>query len=82
MDKLFTIRGIIFLTAALLLIIFPRITLRWQQSFVNFLVTKLHFRFMEIFAEHREKEGSRAMRSIGIFFLVIAIGLFIYAWFN
>ena len=79
---LFTIRGFIFLTAALLLILFPKKVLYWQQRFVSFLVVKLHLTFMEIFAEHREKEGAQAIRSISIFFLVIAVGLFVYAYFN
>ncbi|MBT4825058.1 hypothetical protein HN695_00415 [Candidatus Woesearchaeota archaeon] len=82
MDTLFTIRGFIFLIAGLLLFLFPVHVLRWQQKLVYFLVAKLHFRFMERFAEHREKEGSNAMRNIGIFFLVVAVGLFVYAWFN
>ena len=82
MDPRFTIRGLIFLTAALLLILFPNKVLYWQQKFVNFLVTKLHLTFMEIFAEHREKEGTHAIRNIGLFFLVVAVGLFVYAFFN
>ena len=82
MDTIFAIRGIIFLTAGLLLIFFPKKVLYWQQRFVSFLVTKLHFRFMELFAEHREKEGTHAIRNVGLFFLVIALGLFVYAWLN
>ena len=82
MDKLFTIRAIIFLTASLLLTLFPKRVLYWQQKFVSFLVTKLHFKFMELFAEHREEEGTHAIRIIGIFFLIVSIGLFVYAYFN
>ena len=82
METIFTIRGIIFLTAALLLILFPKKVLYWQQKFVSFLVTKLHLKFMELFAEHREKEGTNAIKNIGIFFLIIAVGLFVYAYLN
>jgi len=82
MDPLFTIRGFIFLIAGLALFLFPRITLGWQQKFVSFLITKLHLNFMKHFIVQNVEIGAKSFRNLGIFFLVVAVGLFVYAWFN
>jgi len=74
------IRAGIFLVAGLALVIFPKTTLGWQQRFVNFLVTKLRFRFMKLFIFPDMEKGARSFRNIGIFFLVIAAGLFLFAF--
>jgi len=74
------IRAGIFLVAGLALVIFPKTTLRWQQRFVNFLVTKLHLKFMKFFIIPDIEKGAPSFRNIGIFFLVIAAGLFLYAF--
>ena len=74
------IRAGIFFIAGLALVIFPKTTLGWQQRFVNFLVTKSHLKFMKFFIIPDIKKETHSFRNIGIIFLVIAAGLFLYAY--
>tara|TARA_Y100000310_G_C20631216_1_gene788750 strand:- start:140 stop:376 length:237 start_codon:yes stop_codon:yes gene_type:complete len=76
------IRSFIFLTAGLLIIIFPKQMLGLQLKVEPFLVEKLKLRFFRYFTINSEEKGLKTLRMFSGGMFIIAIILFVYSILN
>lgn len=80
MDIIFAIRSGIFLTAGLIVLIFPKQVFRWSSRMIARLAKIFHIKYTKIeYTETEEKHGIKANIVLGICFLVIAVILFLIA---
>ena len=75
MDIIFAIRSGIFLTASLIILIFPKQVFRWSSRMMARLAKIFHIKYTET----EEKHGIKVNIVLGICFLVIAVILFLIA---
>lgn len=75
MEPINTIRGFIFLTASLVVLIFPQQVVDWQRRTMNRI-------FGRVPDSMSKDKGLRGNRITAIIFLFIAVGFFAYAYWN
>ncbi len=76
MNRIFIIRGLIFLTAAVLLMFRGRKIIKWKCALRKFLNKKLHIPLKYKFSHDEEKTILTTLRRFGYFCLFIAVLLF------
>jgi hypothetical protein len=73
MDIPFLIRSGIFLTAGLIVLIFPKQVFRWSSGMMAHLAKLFHIKYTE------DKRGIKTMKVFGILFLITAVILLLIA---
>ncbi len=79
MDIQNLIRSGIFLTVGLIVLTFPKQTLKFQRTTVDFMVKKLHLKFMVYLLQQEDKKILRTNKISSIIFIIISVILFVYS---